>query len=78
MALAVYPGLTPATRPQAVVLVNEHDWPASLVASALASAPLGKKLSKLAFISAEEKSTTTTSQLSLSARNQNARLCPQW
>jgi hypothetical protein len=44
VALAVYPGLTPATRPQAVVLVNEHDWPASLVASALASAPLGAPL----------------------------------
>jgi hypothetical protein len=43
-ALAVYPGLTPATRPQAVVLVNERDWPASLVASALASAPLGAPL----------------------------------
>jgi hypothetical protein len=40
----VYPGLTPATRPQAVVLVNERDWPASLVASALASAPLGAPL----------------------------------
>jgi hypothetical protein len=44
VALAVYPGLTPATRPQAVVLVNERDWPASLVASALASAPLGGPL----------------------------------
>jgi hypothetical protein len=44
VALAVYPGLTPATRPQAVVLVNERDWPASLVASALASAPLGAPL----------------------------------
>jgi hypothetical protein len=44
VALAVYPGLTPATRPQAVVLVNERDWPASLVASALASTPLGAPL----------------------------------
>jgi hypothetical protein len=44
VALAVYPGLTPATRPQAVVLVNERDWPASLVASVLASAPLGAPL----------------------------------
>ena len=44
VALAVYPGLTPATRPAAVVLVNERDWPASLVASALASAPLGAPL----------------------------------
>jgi hypothetical protein len=41
VAQAVYSGLTPATRPQAVVLVNERDWPAALTASALASAPLG-------------------------------------
>jgi hypothetical protein len=40
VALAVYPGLTPATRPQAVALVDERDWPAALVASALAGAPL--------------------------------------
>ena len=44
VALAVYPGLTPATRPAAVVLVNERDWPASLVASALAGMPLGAPL----------------------------------
>ena len=30
-----------ATRPQVVVLVNEHDWPAALAASSLAGAPLG-------------------------------------
>jgi hypothetical protein len=41
VARAVYPGLTPASRPQAVVLVDEHAWPAALAASALASAPLG-------------------------------------
>jgi ell wall binding domain 2 (CWB2) len=41
VAQAVYPGFTPATRPQAVVLVNEREWPAALAASALASAPLG-------------------------------------
>jgi len=41
VARAVYPGLTASTRPQAVVLVDEHDWPAALAASALASAPLG-------------------------------------
>jgi putative cell wall-binding protein len=40
VALAVYPGLTPATRPQAVVLVDERDWPAALVASTLAGRPL--------------------------------------
>jgi ell wall binding domain 2 (CWB2) len=44
VAQAVYPGFTPATRPQAVVLVNERDWPAALAASALASAPLGAPL----------------------------------
>ena len=44
VARAVYPGLTAGTRPRAVVLVDEHDWPAALVASALASAPLGAPL----------------------------------
>jgi hypothetical protein len=41
VAQAVYPGYTPATRPQAVVLVNEREWSAALAASVLASAPLG-------------------------------------
>lgn len=40
VALAVYPGLTTATRPQAVVLVNEGNWPAALSASTLAGWPL--------------------------------------
>ncbi len=40
VALATYPGLTPATRPQAVVLVDDRDWAAALAASALASSPL--------------------------------------
>jgi hypothetical protein len=40
VALAVYPGLTAATRPQAVVLVDEGDWPAALSASTLAGWPL--------------------------------------
>ena len=44
VAQAVYPGLTPASRPQAVLLVDEHDWPAALAASALAGAPLGAPL----------------------------------
>lgn len=39
VARAVYPGLTPATRPLSVVLVNVHDWPAALMASVLSSAP---------------------------------------
>jgi hypothetical protein len=41
VAVAVYPGLTAATRPLAVVLVDESDWPAAIAASELAAAPLG-------------------------------------
>ncbi len=41
VARAVYPGLTTATRPQVVVLVDERNWPAALAASELAGAPLG-------------------------------------
>jgi ell wall binding domain 2 (CWB2) len=44
VALAVYPGLTAASRPQAVVLVDEHEWPTALAAAALAGAPLGAPL----------------------------------
>lgn len=44
VARAVYPGVTTATRPQAVVLVDGHNWPASLTASVLAGAPLGAPL----------------------------------
>jgi hypothetical protein len=44
VARLAYPGLTSATRPQAVVLVNQHDWSAALAASVLASAPLGAPL----------------------------------
>jgi len=44
VARAVYPGLTTASRPRAVVLVDAHDWTASLAASVLASAPLGAPL----------------------------------
>jgi len=44
VALAVNPGLTPATRPAAAVLVNDRDWTAALAASALAGAPLGAPL----------------------------------
>ncbi|MGH2853486.1 MAG: cell wall-binding repeat-containing protein [Solirubrobacteraceae bacterium] len=40
VALAVHPGLTPATRPQAVVLVDKRAWPVALAAAALASYPL--------------------------------------
>ena len=35
-----YPGLTPASRPQAVVLVDRRNWQAALAASVLAGAPL--------------------------------------
>ncbi len=44
VALATNPGLTPATRPQAVVLVNDRDWTAALAAAALASSPLNAPL----------------------------------
>jgi hypothetical protein len=44
VALATNPGLTPATRPQAVALVNRDDWPVALAAAALASHPLGAPL----------------------------------
>lgn len=40
VAVAVYPGLTPATRPQAAMLVDGGDWPAALAASVLAGSPL--------------------------------------
>jgi hypothetical protein len=41
IARAVYPGLTAATRPEVVVLVNERDWLPALAASVLSSAPTG-------------------------------------
>jgi hypothetical protein len=44
VAVAVYPGLTPATRPQAVGLVDDKDWPAALAASTLAGRPLNVPL----------------------------------
>ncbi len=44
VARAVYPGVTTASRPSAVVLVDERDWTASLAAASLASAPLGAPL----------------------------------
>jgi hypothetical protein len=44
VALAVNPGLTAATRPAAVVLVNEQDWTAALAAAALAGSTLGAPL----------------------------------
>jgi hypothetical protein len=44
VARAVYPGLTPATRPQAVALVDDRDWAGALAASVLAGAPLGAPL----------------------------------
>jgi hypothetical protein len=41
VARVVYQGLTPSSRPEAVVVVNERNWPAALSASVLAGAPLG-------------------------------------
>jgi hypothetical protein len=44
VARAVYPGVTTASRPAAVVLVDERNWTASLAAASLAAAPLGAPL----------------------------------
>jgi hypothetical protein len=44
VARTAYPGLTASTRPQAVAIAEVGDWPEALVASALASAPLGAPL----------------------------------
>jgi hypothetical protein len=40
VARVVYPGLTPGSRPQAVVVVDRANWPAALAVSALSAAPL--------------------------------------
>ena len=40
VARSVYPGLTPETRPDAVVLVDRRDWRTALAASALMSDPI--------------------------------------
>lgn len=40
VALAAYPGLTPATRPPVVVMVNDNDWPGALASSVFAGTPL--------------------------------------
>jgi hypothetical protein len=40
VARVAYPGLTMASRPQAVVLVDDRSWTAALAAAALSSAPL--------------------------------------
>jgi hypothetical protein len=44
VASAVHPGLTPASRPQAVVFASTSEFPIALAAAALASAPLGAPL----------------------------------
>jgi hypothetical protein len=44
VARTAYPGLTADTRPQAVAIADVRDWPEALVASSLASAPLGAPL----------------------------------
>jgi len=62
VARAVYPGLTPATRPQAVALVDDRDWAGALAASVLASAPLGAPL-----LYAHGSSLPTASEAALSA-----------
>jgi hypothetical protein len=44
VARVSYPGLTSGTRPQAVVIADQHDWAAALAAAPLAAAPLGAPL----------------------------------
>lgn len=44
VARAVYPGLTPATRPAVVGVVDDRDWPAALAAAVLSSAPTNAPL----------------------------------
>lgn len=44
VARAAYPGLSASTRPQAVAIADVSDWPQALVASSLASSPLGAPL----------------------------------
>jgi hypothetical protein len=44
VARTVYPALTTASRPQAVVLVDRRSWNTALAASSLAGAPLGAPL----------------------------------
>jgi len=44
VARAAYPGLTADTRPQAVAIAEVSNWPEALLASSLASAPLGAPL----------------------------------
>lgn len=62
VARAAYPGLTADTRPQAVAIADANNWPEALVASALASAPLGAPL-----LYAEDHSLPRTSELALRA-----------
>src|SRR5256885_17013329 len=40
IARVAYPGLTPGSRPQAVIVVDRADWSSALAASVLSSAPL--------------------------------------
>jgi hypothetical protein len=44
VALASHPGLTPATRPATVVLVDQRNWPVALAAATLAGSPLNAPL----------------------------------
>lgn len=62
VARAAYPGLTADTRPQAVAIAEVSSWPEALVASSLASAPLGAPL-----LYAEGHRLPRTSELALRA-----------
>jgi hypothetical protein len=62
VARAAYPGLTADTQPQAVAIAEVSNWPEALVASSLASAPLGAPL-----LYAEGHSVPRVSELALRA-----------
>ncbi len=62
VARAAYPGLTADTRPSAIAIADVNNWPEALVASSLASAPLGAPL-----LYAEGHTLPHTSELALHA-----------
>ena len=70
VARTVYPAMTFASRPQAVVVVGEDDWTAALAASVLASAPLGAPL-----LYSEGGSLPAISAQTLQALNPLGRAC---
>jgi hypothetical protein len=81
VAVATYPGLTIATRPRTVVLVDDGDWPGALAASVLASAPLrapllyseGTKLPEASSLALRAMAPRGTSALGVTASDPSGR-----